>query len=157
MKTLNYYLFLLICFVLAVCQSLLTFLKKNFSRNIPTCKNQSKYFSFYPGEKNSLKAKKDSISIPKATWIYFFKSFSYPWNVNFDKILKTKLSFLQGALIQVECSDNGNDFSLPVPSPFLKLNDNYVQSFLSGYPIFWSQLFCFRVPKMSVIFRSTRK
>ena len=32
--------------------------------------------------------------------------------------------------------DNGNNFSFPVPSPFLKLNDNCVKSFLSGYPIF---------------------
>ena len=32
--------------------------------------------------------------------------------------------------------DNGNDFSFPVPSPFLKLNDNSVKSFLTGYPIF---------------------
>ena len=32
--------------------------------------------------------------------------------------------------------DNGNDFSFPVPFPFLKLNDNCVKSFLSGYPIF---------------------
>ena len=32
--------------------------------------------------------------------------------------------------------DNGNDFSFPVPSPFLKLNDNDVKSFLNGYPIF---------------------
>ena len=31
--------------------------------------------------------------------------------------------------------DSGNDFSFPVPSPFLKLNDNY-KSFLSGYPMF---------------------
>ena len=32
--------------------------------------------------------------------------------------------------------DNGNDFSFPVPSPFLKLNDNDVKSFLNRYPIF---------------------
>ena len=32
--------------------------------------------------------------------------------------------------------DNGNDFLFPVPFPFLKLNDNCVKSFLSGYPIF---------------------
>ena len=32
--------------------------------------------------------------------------------------------------------DNGNVFSFPVPSPFLKLNDNDVKSFLNGYPIF---------------------
>ena len=35
-----------------------------------------------------------------------------------------------------QCRDNGNDFSFPVPSPFLKLNDNDVNSFLNGYPIF---------------------
>ena len=35
-----------------------------------------------------------------------------------------------------EGRDNGNDFSFPVPSPFLKLNDNDVKSFLKGYPIF---------------------
>ena len=32
--------------------------------------------------------------------------------------------------------DNGNYFLFPVPSPFLKLNDNDVRSFLNGYPIF---------------------
>ena len=32
--------------------------------------------------------------------------------------------------------DNGNDFSFLVPSPFLKINDNYVKSFLNGYPKF---------------------
>ena len=32
--------------------------------------------------------------------------------------------------------DNEKDFSFPVPSPFLKLNDKDVKSFLNGYPIF---------------------
>ena len=32
--------------------------------------------------------------------------------------------------------DTGNDFLFPIPSPFLKLNNNDVKSFLNGYPIF---------------------
>ena len=30
--------------------------------------------------------------------------------------------------------DSGNDYSFPVPFPFLKLNDNDKKSFLFGYP-----------------------
>ena len=33
-----------------------------------------------------------------------------------------------------ERRDSGNDFSFPVPFPFLKLNDNDKKSFLFGYP-----------------------
>ena len=36
----------------------------------------------------------------------------------------------------LQCRDNGNDFSFPVLSPFLKLNNNELKSFLNGYPIF---------------------
>ena len=46
--------------------------------------------------------------------------------------------------------DNGNDFSFPVPSPFLKLNDNSVKSFLSGYPNFEVG---FKVKKMKLTFK----
>ena len=46
-------------------------------------------------------------------------------------------------LVQPAGRDSGNDFSFPIPSPFLKLNDNDVKSFLNGYPIFWSRLFLF--------------
>ena len=53
------------------------------------------------------------------------------------------LSLLRWMLSRPDGRDNGNDFSFPVPSPFLKLNDNYIKSFLSGYPIFWSRLFLF--------------
>ena len=44
------------------------------------------------------------------------------------------LNFLRG--YRAGCRDTGNDFLFPVPSPFLKLNDNDVKSFLTGYPIF---------------------
>ena len=38
------------------------------------------------------------------------------------------------AVFFVFFGDSGKDFSFPIPSPFLKLNDNDVKSFLNGYP-----------------------
>ena len=47
--------------------------------------------------------------------------------------------------------DSGNDFSFPVPFPFLKLNDNDKKSFLFGYPKYKSRFFSFPVnPKRNV-------
>ena len=53
------------------------------------------------------------------------------------------ICWIEGKRTRHVSRDNGNNFSFPVPSPFLKLNDNSVKSFLTGYPIFWSRLFLF--------------
>ena len=47
-----------------------------------------------------------------------------------------KLNFTYHGKLWLHSRDNGNDFSFPVPYPFLKLNDNDVKSFLNGCPIF---------------------
>ena len=45
--------------------------------------------------------------------------------------------FFYQHILSLRCVvNNGNDFSFPVLSPFLKLHDNDVKSFLNGYPIF---------------------
>ena len=52
-------------------------------------------------------------------------------------VLQDKFGFSDEDMQSVpQARDNGNDFSFPVPSPFLKSNDNDVNSFLNGYPIF---------------------
>ena len=49
--------------------------------------------------------------------------------------------------------DSGNDFSFPVPFPFLKINDIDKKSFLFGYPKNKSRFFSFPVnPKRNVFY-----
>ena len=52
------------------------------------------------------------------------------------RVEKSTVIFKNLTILCPKGRDNGNDFSFPVPSPFLKLNDNDVNSFLTGYPIF---------------------
>ena len=51
--------------------------------------------------------------------------------------------------------DNGNDFLFPVPSLFLKLNDNDLKSLLNGYPICFHALrqVCNFVPRCKNLYR----
>ena len=61
-------------------------------------------------------------------------------------LFKVRLSFeviFWPGLYYTQGRDSGNNFSFPVQSSFLKLNDNDVKSLLNGYPIFWSRLFSF--------------